>query len=435
MIVYYYSVVNKKIRDIWSLFSVISILYVAVFIFVYKPLDNRYSSFNSLPILNSEKMFVGYTLISPYNRLLSDDSNWKGSVYLLDMFGSPVHTWSTNHQALYSVLKNDGKLLSVMEIPKYSQFFPPGGNTGIIQERNWDSKVVWEYKNEAMHHDIAELPNGNFAVALWEKTPADIAQEIQGGVAGTELQGVVWSDEIVEIDRQGKIVWSWHSYEHMDPQIDILGPLIPRYSWTHTNGIKHIAKNPIDGSEAYLISMRSISTVMIVRKSDGEIIWRSPKNMLSLQHDPTLLTNGNILVFDNGLDRMPAPFSIYGSRVVEINPKTNTIVWQSDGGPGAIDKVKFFAAIVGGAQRLDNGNTLITDGTRGHVFEVTRDGKLVWDMLSPYTTKITGLFPNNFLFKTRRYAESEIKWPQKIAPAFNQFTFSLHNALGKLYPW
>lgn len=380
-------------------------------------------------------MSEGYTLISPYNRLLTEDPDWKGSIYLLDMLGKPVHAWTTNHQALYSILLPDAKLLSVMEIPKYSKFFPPGGNTGIIQVRDWDSKVTWEYRNDAMHHDIDQLPNGNLIVAVWEPTPSEIASQIQGGVAGTELPNApIWSDAIIEIDKNKRIVSEWHSYEHLDPTVDILGSLMPRYAWTFTNGLKYLKKNPIDGTPAYLVSMRSTSTVLIVRKSDGQVIWRSPKDMLSLQHDPTLLANGNILVFDNGLDRVPAPFPIYGSRAVEINPKTNKVVWEFSGGKGAIDKARFFSPIVGGAQRLSNGNTLITDGVRGHIFEVTKNGKLVWDLVSPYTTQLTGTFPNNFLFKSRRYTNEDVHFPEGMNPAFDESGFDIHKILSKIYP-
>ena len=43
------------------------------------------------------------------------------------------------------------------------------------------------------------------------------------------------------------------------------------------------------------------------------------------QHAPTPLENGNILIFDNGVHRLddPLPFS----RVIEVNPATNEIVW------------------------------------------------------------------------------------------------------------
>lgn len=426
---------NKSAFPLPSLLLLLTIIYISVYFLVFKPLDLHTSSFGGSPILAAEKVEKGYTLLAPYNRLLTDKKGWKGNIYLIDLYGHPVHSWSTNHQALYSVLKKNGNLLTVMEIPKYSQLYPPGGNTGIIQELDWNSKVVWEYKNERMHHDIAPLPNGNVAVAQWEAIPEAIAAQLQGGVEGSTLPTkITWSDEIVELDRNGKVVWSWHSHEHMDPIVDTLTPLMPKYAWSFINGLKFMEKNPIDGSPAYLASMRSISTVMIIRKSDGEILWRSPKGMLNAQHDPTLLTNGNILVFDNGLDRIPAPFAMYGSRVVEINPKTNKAVWQFDGGMGVIDKVKFMSAIVGGAQRLSNGNTLITDGARGHIFEVTQKGELVWDLVSTYTTEKTGAFPNNFLFKTRRYTEEEIEWPEKLQPSLSNNQLKLHGLLKKIYP-
>lgn len=379
-------------------------------------------------------MSIGYTLISPYNRMLVDNPSLTGKIFLLDLWGKPVHQWKTNHQALYSMLMPNADLLTIMELPKYTQFFPPGGNTGLLQIVDWNSKVLWEYKNEALHHAVAPLKNGDIIVSLWEKTPSNISSRVQGGVVKTEYQGTMWSDEIAEITPNGKKVWSWHSYEHLDPEKDVLGPLMPRYAWTYVNGLSYMEKNPIDGTEAILVSMRSTSTVYIIRKSDGEILWRSPKDMLNTQHDPTPLSNGNILVFDNGLDRVPAPFPVYGTRVVEIDPRTNKIVWKFEPGEGAIDKSRFFAPIVGGAQRLPNGNTLITDGPKGHIFEVTKDNKLVWDLLSPYTTYQTGVFPNNFLFRARRYSINDIKFPQNLKPAINLGIYNLYRFLNSIYP-
>lgn len=413
-------------------------LYASVYFFFFKALDTRFSSFDSSPVLDSSKVSAGYTLLSPYNRITNADANYKGKVYLLDLLGRVVHSWNTEKQALYSILKPDGKLLSVMEAPRYSQFFPPGGNTGTIQDLDWDSRMVWKYENEAMHHDIVPLPSGNIVVALWEKTPLEISSQIQGGVPGTEMPGgLIWSDNVVEVNRSGEIVWSWHSYEHLDPSVDVIDPSLSRNGWTYINGISYTDKNPIDATPAFLLSYRSLGVVMFVRKSDGEIIWRSPKGMLNTQHDPTILPNGNILVFDNGFTRIPTssnPFSSYGSRVVEIDPRTNKIVWQFSGGENVIDKVRFFAPIVGGAQRLSNGNTLITDGPKGHIFEVTKDGEVVWDLINPYTTKQTGQFPNNFLFKVKRYENDQIQFPLGIKQAFNSVEFSIYNLLRVVYP-
>jgi hypothetical protein len=89
-------------------------------------------------------------------------------------------------------------------------------------------------------------------------------------------------------------------------------------------------------------------------------------------HEPKLLGNGKILIFDNGHRRKY-------SRVLELVPGTREIAWEyRAGSPGA-----FFTEVRGSVQRLPNGNTLITESDKGHVFEITRDGEVVWRWLNP----------------------------------------------------
>ena len=96
---------------------------------------------------------------------------------------------------------------------------------------------------------------------------------------------------------------------------------------------------------------------------------------------------GNIMIFDNGGSSgygSPSPIApdglgIYAratSRVLEIDPVSLELVWSYAGG-------NFFATNISGAQRLPNGNTLITESDRGHAFEVTKDGTLVWEFVNP----------------------------------------------------
>lgn len=108
---------------------------------------------------------------------------------------------------------------------------------------------------------------------------------------------------------------------------------------------------------------------------------------------------GNLLVFDNGGwggYGDPNPVSPDGnknvrrdhSRVLEIDPVTLEIVWQytpkEAGFVVPLDASRFYSPFISSAQRLPNGNTLITEGSDGRVFEVTRDHELVWEYLSPY---------------------------------------------------
>ena len=92
-----------------------------------------------------------------------------------------------------------------------------------------------------------------------------------------------------------------------------------------------------------------------------------------------MLGNGNILVFDNGTHRRDDPRTY--SRVLEIDPATKRPVWTYQDQP----VFNFYSAYISGAQRLPNGNTLITEGCTGRLFEVTRDGDVVWEYISSYS--------------------------------------------------
>jgi outer membrane protein assembly factor BamB len=86
----------------------------------------------------------------------------------------------------------------------------------------------------------------------------------------------------------------------------------------------------------------------------------------------TALAGLVLLVFDNGSRRG-------ASRVVELDPETLEVSWQYPAEPGG----SFFSRWRGGAQRLANGNTLITESEKGRVFEVTPAGEVVWEFWNP----------------------------------------------------
>jgi hypothetical protein len=101
-------------------------------------------------------------------------------------------------------------------------------------------------------------------------------------------------------------------------------------------------------------------------------MWSWGSGVLSAPHDATLLDNGNILIFDNGVGRN-------WSRVVEVDPIARQVVWEYH----AAEKEDFYSVTRGAAQRLANGNTLITESGRGRLFEVTPEGDIVWEYLNP----------------------------------------------------
>jgi len=72
------------------------------------------------------------------------------------------------------------------------------------------------------------------------------------------------------------------------------------------------------------------------------------------------------------------------SRVIEFNPKTMKMVWEYKNlAPNNHYGRNMYSGFISGAQRLLNGNTLITEGQPGRVFEVTKKGKIVWEYINP----------------------------------------------------
>lgn len=145
----------------------------------------------------------------------------------------------------------------------------------------------------------------------------------------------------------------------------------------------------MDGSQAHLspfykkgnvlTSFRNLSTIAIVDMEARKVVWALTDAFL-FQHDPRLLGNGHMMVFDNySGGRTPAD-SFFVSSVIEFDPFSRKVFWAYT---GDLDN-RFFSSLMGTAQPLPNGNVLITESDFGRAFEVTRDGDIVWQFNSPH---------------------------------------------------
>ena len=124
-----------------------------------------------------------------------------------------------------------------------------------------------------------------------------------------------------------------------------------------------------------LVCFRNVNLVAVLDRESLEVTWGWGPGELELPHMPTMLENGNLLIYDNG------PFRGW-SRVIELEPASGEIVWEW---PAEEDRGArtFFSEWRGSGQRLPNGNTLICESERGRVFEVTPEGELVWEFWNP----------------------------------------------------
>lgn len=357
------------------------------------------------------------------------------------MDGNTVHIWTVEHApGLYGFLLPNGNLLyggNTREL----QPTPGGGGGGTIQEIDWDGNVVWEYTgtkiSKYMHHDFDKLPNGNIIVLVWEEMTSEGMARVQGGLEGEEFidyptgEKKIWSDAIYEIDYETKeIVWEWHAEEELVIENYPLFPLNNRHEWTHANTVEFLPEgNTYNGKPAVMTSFRQPDVIMIIDYASKDVLWEWGPGEIKVQHDPTLLDNGNILLFDNGMQKPDTMRSgIPASRVLEVNPKNNEIEWEYTG--DGLRGFRFFSGVISGAQRLPNGNTLITEGVPGRIFEVKKGQKVKYDENTPdlmmgslYNNEIVWEYHNphyspntveNTVFRAYRYGLNDIDWPVEM---------------------
>ncbi|HEX6789886.1 MAG TPA: arylsulfotransferase family protein, partial [Candidatus Krumholzibacteria bacterium] len=142
----------------------------------------------------------------------------------------------------------------------------------------------------------------------------------------------------------------------------------------HTNTVTVVDRhyNDVLKEGNIIVCSPMIDVVAVLDREQRRVVWEWGPGELEGPHNPRVLDNGNILIFDNGLRRRY-------SRVIELDPTTKRIVWSyEDEHPE-----KFYSPVCGASQRLPNGNTMITDTVGGRVFEVTADGELVWEFYTP----------------------------------------------------
>lgn len=328
--------------------------------------------------------YNGYTLFTPLGSTRP---------LLIDMQGRVVHQWKMPYSpALYGVLLDNGDLLYGGYIEK-GPLATSKGAGGELFEVDWNGNLVWNYKDPYLHHSFYRMSNGNTMVLRWVEVPKDIAVKVKGGIPGTEKDGIMWGDSFQEISPSGKVVWEWLAYDHLDLEKDIICPLCPRSQWTEANSFTILPNGDL------LTSFARTNTICIINKATREIKWRwGSGGELAHQNDVTILENGNVLLFDNGTHCIS--FSLGYSRVLEINPATNKMVWEYKDDPW----MAFYSAYMSSCQRLPNDNTLICEAQTGRIFEVMKSGRIVWEFVNPFSSLPDPVYGHNRIIpKAYRY--------------------------------
>jgi hypothetical protein len=334
-------------------------------------------------------------------------------ILLVDMEGRTAHEWNPICAAQLCELLPDGDL-----------FFSTRDRSSIddagLRRLAPDGTVRWSYHCR-IDHDFHVMGGGRLMLHC-------IADRMVPALG----PGLRRCPYIVEIDGDGDLLWEWHGEDHIGELEQLAGLEVPidwegrvagfmdrrgqsdasgaeatkarlikgwRFDWAHNNNCEVIPANESAAQDArfaagnILLSYRSLDIIAIVERGTGDIVWAWGPGELDGQHKPTMLPNGRILVFDNGTARG-------WSRVIELDPLSGRIVWQYRADPPA----EFCSPYISGADLLPNGNVLICEGGPARIFEVTREGRIVWEFRSPFGE------PGTFgIYRAVRYTEEQVR--------------------------
>jgi hypothetical protein len=295
------------------------------------------------------------------------------AAWLVDMRGNLLHSWRCPYEKAWPgrefpdqgygylnwrrvMLLPDGCLLAVFE------------GVGLVK-LDRDSNIVWVFSGRA-HHDLRVLENGDIYV-LSRKARM---------VPRIHADRPVLEDFITLLDAAGNVKSEVSLLEASEksefwPMIRLLLPKSEGDIF-HANALEWM-----DGSREHLsplyrrgnilTSFKHQDAVAIVDMELGKLVWFKSGPWV-YQHNPVLLENGNLLVYDNNR------FCDY-SRVLEYNPFTREIPWHYMADPPQA----FFNKHCGAAFPLANGNILIIESEYGRAFEVTREREIVWEFVNP----------------------------------------------------
>lgn len=297
----------------------------------------------------------GYTITANY-----------GTLYGIDREGEIV--WYIPGEATWWMgsfdvrLMPSGEFLSILR--RGARLFTPNDET-ILNTR--------DIRNIGFHHEIFPMPSGTFMGLV-----SDAHWRVEGE------DSTEWGvSNITEINREGEVVWRWNFWDHVSREDydTLLFAQVPpngHFDWTHCNAC------PFQESDSTIyLSVRNLHRIIKIAYPSGDIIWSMGVPMQSgitdfgenlqfyRQHATEPLANGNLLFFDNNW-RLGGDNEFSRALEVEIDldrEEPAQIVWEYR---------HEFSPTQGDADRLPNGNTLITTGHTGTFYEVNSDEELVW---------------------------------------------------------
>lgn len=357
---------------------------------------------------------------------------------LIDMNGNEVKRWNATPDP--AKMLPGGSIIAPT-----GEYYKEWDNTNLSQ-LDWNGTVEWDFSGWVQddngrfmareHHDFEREGNpvGYYAPGQDFVPQGKTLILAHDTILNPNVsRRRIIDDVIYEVYWNGTLTgFEWHASDHIDEMgfdskarfgiwLNPGGPglilgCLPG-DWLHINSMSLLGENKWydQGDERFnpeniIISSRHASFIAIISRETGEIVWRygpdfpttddgAKVGRLIGPHGAHIIPKGlpgegNILLFDNGgfsgygLFGFPNQVRFY-SRVVEFNPMTFDIVQEYSHKNGLYpyprngDHHRLFSMTMGSVQRLPNGNTLVSEGLSGRIFELTSTNEIVWDYVYP----------------------------------------------------
>lgn len=291
---------------------------------------------------------------------------------LADMAGRVLHRWSMTYRDAFPDGAGPVRPEDSADYWRRAHVFENGDLLAIFEglgliRLDRDSRLRWA-RGPGFHHDLWVGDDETvYALVREERMRPDVR-------AG----GPVLDDFIVVLDRHGEVQSRVSVLDALtsSPFAHLLSRIPDRSNILHTNTVELLDGSLAGSIPAFeagnvLISILFLDALAVVDMEAEQVVW-AQTGFWAKQHQPTVLPNGNLLLFDN----LGQPGR---SRVVEFDPRGPDIRWTYEGR----EDEPFLSRTCGSAQRLPDGNTLITESDSGRAFEVNREGRVVWELYNP----------------------------------------------------